>query len=208
MNPLKIAITGSAGSGKSIVCQKFGRLGLVTLDCDQIAREVVEPGTQGLNQIVELFGEQIIQETGVLDRLTLRRIIIDNPKMRTALEDILHPQILIEMIFQMENAVYKKGLNAVAVEVPLLFESGMDKHFDVTVAVLAEDIDLVSRISRRDNVASEDAKKMLNIQMPQEEKIKKADHVIINKGTRSELFDSVDYLFVKIKKEFLTRKGF
>ncbi len=204
MNPLKIAITGSAGSGKSLVCQKFGRLGLVTLDCDQIAREVVEPGTQGLNQIVELFGDQIVLETGVLDRVALRHIIIDNPKMRTALEDILHPQILIEMIFQIENAVYKKGLNAVAVEVPLLFESGMDKHFDITIAVLAKDLDLISRISRRDNVASEDAKKMINIQMPQEEKIKKADHVIINKGTRAELFDSVDYLFAKIKKEFLT----
>ncbi|MCP3876404.1 MAG: dephospho-CoA kinase [Desulfobacteraceae bacterium] len=200
---LKIAVTGSAGSGKSLVCQRFKQIGLVSLDCDKIARQVVEPGAKAFKKIVELFGTKVVQEDGALNRSILRKIIVSDPKLRTKMENILHPQILREMIFQMENADYKDK-KAVAVEVPLLFETGMEKYFDATVTVTAKDMDLVQRISVRDNVKKKDAQKILNLQMPQEEKIAKADYVVINKGTSLELFESVDNLFEKIQKEFLT----
>jgi dephospho-CoA kinase len=108
------------------------------------------------------------------------------------------------MMLQIKTADYT-DIKAVAVEVPLLFESGMDQFFDLTIAVMAKDQDLVKRISRRDQVKETDAQKMLGLQMSQEEKTARADHVIFNLGTSAELFESVDILFHKIQKEFLTR---
>ncbi len=203
MTILKIAVTGSAGSGKSRVCECFGNMGLATLDCDVIARQVVEPGRQGFNQILDLFGNKVVQKNGELDRAKLRNIIMDDSNLRKKLETILHPRILDEMVSLMDKAG-AQGKKAVAVEVPLLFESGMDQFFDVTVAVIAKVQDLVARISDRDRVSPVDAQKILKIQMPQQEKANRANYVIENKGTASELFESVDNLYTKIKKEFLT----
>lgn len=179
-------------------------LGLVTLDCDKIARQVVEPGKPGFEKIVDLFGQKVVRNDSTLDRAALRNTIVNDSKMRKKMENILHPQILKEMVFQMENAVYDDK-KAVAVEVPLLFESGMETNFDVTIAVAARDKDLVHRICSRDSVKKKDAQKMVALQMSQNEKTQRADHVITNNGTRDELFDLVDNLFDQIAKEFLTR---
>ncbi|MBU1341853.1 MAG: dephospho-CoA kinase [Proteobacteria bacterium] len=204
MKILKIAVTGSAGSGKSLVCKRLKEIGLVTLDCDVIARQVVVPGQPAYKKIVELFGQKVVRKDKTLDRTRLRNIIVNDSGLRKKMENILHPQILREMIFQMETAVYTDKKRAVAVEVPLLFESGMAQYFDVTIVVAAKDKDLVKRICDRDMVTKQDAQKMLDLQMPQDEKTARADHVIINKGTNAELSESVDNLFEKIQKEFLT----
>jgi dephospho-CoA kinase len=200
MKIIKIAVTGSAGSGKSLVCRRFNKIGLVTLDCDIIARQVVESGTCGFKKIVELFGQKVVLKNGELDRKSLRNIIVDDSKMRKKMEDILHPLILLDMVSQMENAAYKDK-KAVAVEVPLLFESGMEKYFDVSIVVMAQSRDLVARIADRDSVTKKDAQKMLDLQMPQKEKIARADYVIENLGTSTELFESVDNIFARIEKE-------
>jgi len=201
---LKIAVTGSAGSGKSLVCKRFKEIGLITLDCDIIARQVVEQGEPGFKDIIEVFGRDVLLNSGNLDRPKLRNLILNDSGMRNKMEDMLHPRILEQMMLQISTADYR-DIKAVVVEVPLLFESGMDKFFDVTIAVMAKDQDLVKRISERDRVKENDAKKMLSLQMPQEEKMAKADHVLFNIGTNGELFESVDNLFNKIQKEFLTR---
>jgi len=203
MKILRIAVTGSAGSGKSLVCQRFKQIGLATLDCDMIARQVVEPGEEAFKKIVELFGQKVVRKDGTLDRARLRNIIMNDSLLRQEMESILHPQIIKEMVFQIDNAEVKDH-KAVVVEVPLLFELGMEKQFDITIAVLAQDMDLVTRISDRDNVTKKNAQKILDLQMSQEDKMIRADHVILNKGSRSELFESVDNLFSKIQKEFLT----
>ena len=203
MKVLKIAVTGSAGSGKSLVCRRLAQIGVVTLDCDKIARQVVEPGTPGFDKVVELFGRTVVGKQGTLDRAKLRNRIVRDPRMRKRLEGILHPQIMKEMLVQMETAVYE-AKKMVAVEVPLLFETGMDRLFDLTIVVMADEHDLITRISERDTVTQTDAQKMLDLQMSQQEKRQRADHVIINRGTMPELFDSVDDLFDRIQKEFLT----
>ncbi|MCP4722888.1 MAG: dephospho-CoA kinase, partial [Desulfobacteraceae bacterium] len=121
------------------------------------------------------------------------------------LEALLHPLIMEEMVFQMKTAVYDRE-PACVVEVPLLFELGMENKFDVTLAVVAGQTTLLERISKRDNVSIESAAKMLDLQMAQEKKIKRADHVIENNGKEGELFISVEKIYNKIKKEFLTIK--
>lgn len=204
MKILKIAVTGSAGSGKSLVSGRLKQIGAATLDCDVIARQVVAPGSPGFHKIVELFGPAVVGKEDDLDRAGLRTRIVNDPLMRKKMEEALHPLIMKEMISQMDIAA-AEGKKIVCVEVPLLFETGMDTLFDVTIAVTAKDGLLVERISGRDHVTPADARKMLDLQMSQEEKIKRADHVITNTGTMSELFDSVDKLFDKIQKEVLTR---
>lgn len=197
-NILKIGVTGSAGSGKSIVCQALGQLGLETLDCDRIARQVVEPGRDAYNRVVLVFGPKVLTQEGTLDRAKLRKMIVGQPALRKQLETILHPIIIKEMVEQMETAGYPME-PAIAVEVPLLFELGMERYFDVIIAVTAEDGLLADRIASRDGVDREGAKKMLALQMAQDEKAMRADHVISNHGDKDALFKAVSLLYSKLK---------
>ncbi|HCY84473.1 MAG TPA: dephospho-CoA kinase, partial [Desulfobacteraceae bacterium] len=105
---LKIGVTGSAGSGKSLFCRRFKALGLVTLDCDRIARQIVEPGQPAFDEVVARFGDGVVGPDGGLDRAGLRRIIVAQPDRRQQLERILHPGIIAEMVRQMEEGDYTK----------------------------------------------------------------------------------------------------
>ena len=202
---LKIGVTGSAGSGKSLVCEGFRRIGLITLDCDEIARQVVEPGRTAYDLVVKAFGAEVVAPDRTLDRPALRRMIVTTKGSREKLESILHPVIISETVRLMEEAVYSKQKSC-AVEVPLLFELGMENLFDVVVVVTASDSTLVDRISRRDGVNRESAQKLLAIQMPQSEKVQKADYVIENRGEPEAVFKSVDGLYQKLVNLRLTKK--
>nr|WP_320017432.1 dephospho-CoA kinase [uncultured Desulfobacter sp.] len=202
---LKIGVTGSAGSGKSLVCEGFRRIGLVTLDCDEIARQVVEPGRTAYDLVVKAFGSEVIAPDRTLDRPALRRMIVTTKGSREKLESILHPIIISETVRLMEEAVYIKKKSC-AVEVPLLFELGMENLFDVVVVVTASDSTLVDRISCRDGVNRENAQKLLAIQMPQSEKVQKADYVIENRGEPEAVFKFVDGLYQKLINQRLTKK--
>ncbi|WP_020588387.1 dephospho-CoA kinase [Desulfobacter curvatus] len=202
---LKIGVTGSAGSGKSLVCEGFRRIGLVTLDCDEIARQVVEPGQAAYNQVVKAFGSQIVAPDRTLDRPALRRMIITTKGSREKLESILHPVIISETVRLMDEAVHLKQKSC-AVEVPLLFELGMEDLFDVVVVVTAADDALVDRISLRDGVDRENAQKLLALQMPQSEKIKKAECIIENRGEPEAVFKLVGDLYQKLVNQRLTKK--
>jgi len=202
---LKIGVTGSAGSGKSLVCEGFRRIGLVTLDCDEIARQVVEPGRAAYDLVVKAFGSKVVAPDRTLDRPALRRIIVTTKGNREKLESILHPVIINETVRLMDEAVYSNQQSC-AVEVPLLFELGMEGLFDVVVVVTAADSVLIDRISRRDGVDRESAQKLLAIQMPQSEKVQKADCVIENRGEPEAVFKSVGALYQKLVNQRLTKK--
>ncbi len=177
MDILKIGVTGSAGSGKSLVCKGFKELGLVTLDCDQIAREVVEPGEKTYAAVVAFFGEKILQPDLTLDRAKLRQVMVDQPESRQKLESLLHPAIIQRMADQIMGADYSRE-SACAIEVPLLFELGMESFFDVTLVVTCPDHRLVERICARDGVGQDSARKMLAVQMRQADKVERADYEI------------------------------
>jgi dephospho-CoA kinase len=203
---VKIGVTGSAGSGKSLVLKAFASLGLVTLDCDQIARQVVAPGQKGYDGVVKLFGPQVVKPDKTLDRAGMRRMMMDRPDLRRQLEALLHPLIFASLFRQMAAADYGPE-KACAVEVPLLFETGMEKKFDVVVVVAAPEDALARRIAERDKVGFAEAKKILSLQMDQEQKMAQADYVIQNQGRPGEVFESVADLYAEIKKEFLTTKN-
>ncbi|MCP3901837.1 MAG: dephospho-CoA kinase [Desulfobacteraceae bacterium] len=203
MSIFKIAVTGSAGSGKSLVGARFIELGVKVFDCDKIARQIVEPGEQAYIDIIGFFGKGILQNNGCLDRLKLRQIISKDDKKRSRLESIIHPALLNDLSLKIEGSE-EIGEDIVIVEIPLLFESDLTHMFDFIVMVAGPEDGLVDRIVKRDKVSKKEAQEILNIQLSQEEKIEKSDFVIWNTSNMTELEYSVDSLYKKIKKEYLT----
>jgi dephospho-CoA kinase len=196
--PIKIGVTGCAGSGKSLVCKRFSQLGLRVVSCDEIARQVVEPGTKAHGRLVELFGESMVGDDGFLDRKKMRALISNSPGDREKLEGVVQPAIVEEMSRLLEEA----GGGLVVAEVPLLFELDLDQYFDVTMTVTAPRDVLVQRISVRDGVDFKSARSLLDMQMSQQDKIDRADHVVWNSGSVDSLFVRVDELYSSIKKLF------
>lgn len=203
MDILKTAITGSAGSGKSIVRKKFVELGMAGFDCDLIAREIVEPGMPAFRDITKLLGEKSVAGDGTLDRQEVRRRIMEDPKVRKQVEHILHPLIL-ETLFSKIETAESQGYPAAVAEVPLLFELDLEDRFDLTIAVVSEPEALLQRIVERDEVDRKAAEKILALQLDQQDKRRRADILIENNAGKKELCQQVERIFGKIEKERLT----
>ena len=205
--PVKIAVTGGIGSGKSVVCRMLTEKGLPVVSADELSRRAVEPGTPAYGQIVEYFGESILLPDGNIDRPALRNLIRSDPEAKKALESFIHPEVFRQMEKRAEKAAQKEAV-AVVMEVPLLFESGMEKWFDCVVLVYTSVEGRIGRIIARDGVSREEAISMIKIQMPEEMKRKQAHRVIDNDGPMEETRWSVDRLYDRImeKAEANTRK--
>jgi dephospho-CoA kinase len=191
---LKVAVTGSAASGKSIVCNRLGELGFNVINTDRLAREVVTPNSPVFEAIVNHFGSEVLTSQGHLNRERLRKIIIKDAARRHKLEQLIHPEIIERMVSEIER-LEKNGEPLVVVEIPLLFESGLEKHFDVVVMVSAEDKRKIQRIMARDHVPRHEAIALLSSQLPDTEKAKRADIVILNDGTIEHLTKKIDRVF-------------
>jgi dephospho-CoA kinase len=200
----KVAVTGGAGSGKSSVCNRLKELGIKIISSDALAREAVAPGSTVHEKILNYFGETVLLSDGKLNRQMLRRIIVNDGAARLSLERFIHPEISKLMQRKMAQAE-QHGDRVVAVEVPLLFELGMEEQFDLVVVVSADPKLRVKRLMDRDNVSREDAEELLNVQMPDQEKVKRGGFVLSNNGSTEQLISSVDRLYEKFLKN--TEKG-
>jgi dephospho-CoA kinase len=195
--PLRVAVTGNAGSGKTTVCRRLRELGMPVIVLDELARQAVAPGTPALEWISTHFGDRMLMRDGTLDRASLRRLILEDPEARRELERVLHPQILSLMHREIDAAA-RQGASVVAVEVPLLFECGLEPLFDCILLVTAEKEQLLRRVAARDRVAPADAGALVGAQMADDRKEKSADFIIKNDGPPSELIKSVDRFYQKI----------
>jgi dephospho-CoA kinase len=204
--PVTVAVTGGAGSGKSTVCRYLATKGAHLIDADQIAREVVMPGTRGLEKVADRFGPSVMGRDGSLDRAALRRMILADERAREELEAILHPEILALLKTRVKEAS-RSGCEVVVVEIPLLFELDMGGEFDTTVLVKASRETKVRRLTTRDRVSKADAQRLLNLQMADSDKEKRADIVIENNHTEAKLIKNVDqvhemiYLLVSDRRQ-------
>lgn len=173
---LRVGLTGGIASGKTTVSDIFSLLGVPVIDTDIIAREVVAPGTPGLEQVVATFGPQVLDSHDQLDRRVLRDIVFADPERRVALERILHPLI------RTRTARLLATLDAdyVILVVPLLIEAGMREWVD---RVLVVDVDRATQIQRlclRDGIAPEQAEAIMSCQLPREQRLSHADDIIVN----------------------------
>ena len=163
---------------------------------------IVDPGTKRLrgivtaSDIVNYFGEKVLLGDNTLNRQMLRRIIITDEGARFALERFIHPEIS-KLIQRKMAQAEKEGDRIVLIEVPLLFELGMEDQFDVIVLVSADHGLRVQRLMDRDNVSRDEAEGLLNVQMPDEKKVELATFVLTNDGKKEQLIRSVDLLYKK-----------
>ena len=176
--PVIIGLTGGIGSGKSTVARLFGDLGVHWVDADDVAREVVEPGMPALDRIRDHFGEHILTGDGRLDRAALRKIVFEDPAQREWLESLLHPVIRDEIVRQLEPSDYE--LPYTLLVSPLLLET--DQHA-LTREVVVVDVPVEVQIERtmaRDDNPRDQVSRIIAAQIPREQRLARADHVIDN----------------------------
>jgi dephospho-CoA kinase len=188
---LRVGLTGGIASGKSTVANELARRGAVIIDADELAREVVEPGTPGLAAVVRRFGEGVLRDER-LDRAALARIVFADPQARRDLERIIHPEVR-------RRAAEREGAlphTAVVVHViPLLVETGKESDFDLCVVVDVDRQTQLARLMARGPMSREEAESRIAAQATREQRLAAADIVIPNVGTLTDLTEQVDDLW-------------
>jgi dephospho-CoA kinase len=194
-------LTGGIASGKSTVAARLRARGVPVIDADQLAREVVEPGTEGFRAIVDAFGTGVVGPSGHLDRKSLARIVFTDDERRKKLNAITHP--LITQLFAKRVVEHsERGEPLVCWEAALLVENGVHEMFRPLVVVAAPEELQLARIRSRDGSAQEDALGRIRAQKPLAEKIAVADFVIETTGTLEQNARRTDEVLLKICERF------
>lgn len=180
---LRIGLTGGIGSGKSVVADEFRQLGVPVIDTDEIARELVLPGSEALREITRTFGREVLHDDGTLDRAKLRNIVFSDGTMRHALETILHPRIRAEV----GRRVAALTAPYCVVVIPLLLESGSDYHLNRVLVVNAPVETRVERLMRDRGLSRSEIADIMAVQATDDQRQSVADDFIENNGSRVEL---------------------
>lgn len=195
---LTVGLTGSVASGKSAVARVWAEAGVPVVSADELARRVVEPGSPGLDEVVDAFGEGILAPDGSLDRGALRKRVFRDEEARRRLEAILHPRIEALRRRWLEER-RREGEALVVAEIPLLFEVGLEDAFDVTVVVHAGREERLRRLVEDRGLAEDEARRMIDAQLDPEEKRRRADAVLENDGTVAELEERARRLLDRLR---------
>ena len=191
-----VALTGGIGSGKSTVADAFSHLGVNVIDAYIIARQVVEPGTPGLNAIAQRFGPQILNKDGTLNRRALREHIFAHAEDKNWLNALLHPQIQQETRRQMQLATSSYILWVV----PLLVENRLSAKADRVLVVDVPKETQIARTMLRDRVSRQHAEHILAAQATREQRLAVADDVIENMGSPDAIASAVARLHAKYQQ--------
>ena len=175
---LRVGLTGGIASGKSTVADLFAELGIPVIDTDLIARDVVAPGEQALEEIRAGFGPDVIGPDGSLDRAAMRRRIFSDSTQRRALEAILHPRIRAEALRQADAAIGPYQL----IVVPLLVDSPLQHSVDRILVVDCSETTQIARLVRRDAESEDRARQILAAQSSRATRLAIADDIISNEG--------------------------
>jgi dephospho-CoA kinase len=195
---VRVGLTGGVGSGKSTVSAMLRDLGAVVIDADQIAREVVAPGTEGLAEIVEAFGPGVLTADGGLDRPAMGRIVFGDESARRKLEAVIHPRVR-ERGGRLEA---EAAPDAVVVhDIPLLAETGQASTFDAVVVVDVPVETQVERMVQLRGMTREEAEARIAAQATREQRRAVATYVIDNTGTLEDLRDRVTEVFKALQAD-------
>ena len=180
---LIVGLTGGIGAGKSTVANMFAQLGALTVDADQLAREAIEPGTIGFDEVVTAFGDVILTD-GEIDRKKLGAIVFKDAAKRRTLESIIHPKVqerLAEKISRLDPG------DILIYEIPLLVETNAAAKFDYIITVESDIENRLDRLFER-GMDEDEAERRIAAQASQSQRESVADRVIVNDGDRAELF--------------------
>ena len=192
-----IGLTGGIASGKSTVSKIFRELGAEIIDADIKAKEISER-EDVIKEIGNIFGKEVINSEGKIDRLKIKEIVFNNKEKLKKLNDLIHPKVMEEFKKIKENT----GKNDIIIfDVPLLFESGMDKMCDKIILVFTDKKIQIKRMLERDGITEELAEKIINSQMSLEEKLNKSHIHLENNGTLEDLREKSETIYRELKGE-------
>ena len=197
---LLVGLTGGIASGKTLVSDYFKSLGVPVLDADVLAREVVEPGSKGLNALTRYFTTAILTPKGELDRAALRRIVFANPSDREFLDKTLHPLIRELSDEKIQKARHDNHAYLIYA-VPLLIETGQQDRFDHIVAVDVPRETQLLRLLKRDDSNEAEANAILDAQASREDRLAIADNVIDNTGSVEDTYKQINDLHAALLSE-------
>ncbi len=194
-----LGVTGDIGSGKSTVMGILRELGAETVSADELAHNALAAGTPGAAAVAERFGESLLQADGNIDRNALGEIVFHDEQARRDLEGIVHPVVLrtVEKLIR-EYRGTSTAAPVMAVEVPLLYESGAERMFDRVLTVTSEQETLLSRLNKERGLSRLEALSRLTAQLPSSEKASRSDYVVKNDSNLRELRKSVHRLWLDI----------
>ena len=195
---LVIGLTGGIASGKSLVLKEFRKLGSQTLDSDVIAKDVVEPNQSAYKKIVKIFGPNILQKNGNLDRKKLGSLVFFDPKKRKLLESIIHP----EVIRNLRQEIKSSQSQLLVIDIPLLFEAKLQNLVDKIIVVWAPLNQQMARLQKRNKLSSGEIRNRIRSQWSLKKKCAWADFVIDNSKNSSHTRSQVKNLYT-----FLTKNG-
>lgn len=187
-----VGLTGGIGSGKSTVATMLAQRGAFVIDADGLARDAVARGTSGFDAVVALFGREVVDVSGELDRARIAGIVFADEEMRRALESIVHPEVARRTAQMLEE--HHDTADVIVWDSPLLLEEGLGEGCDVVVVVRADPEVRLTRLVER-GMAEGDARSRMAAQMAPEDQAALADVVLDNDGDRAFLADQVDALW-------------
>lgn len=194
---LVIGLTGSIGSGKSTVSRLFAARGFCIIDADILARRVVEPGTEALAALVKRFGKDVLRADGSLDRALLAERAFATAEATAELNAIVHPAV-IRLLREELDAAKHRGEAVIVLDVPLLFQTGLEALCDRTVVVTAPPEVRRSRICVRDGLTEEQAQLRMNVQPADAYYTQRASDTLVNDGDETALQSAVEELCRRI----------
>jgi len=203
---LIVGLTGGVASGKSVVSQVWKEEGAYLIDADRIAREVVQPRAPAWKALVKAFGKEILQEDGSIHRKKLATRVFSNSFERELLNRILHPRIKREIDRRIKGIGQKGPKAIVVIDAALLVETGYYRDVDKVVVVTSTKKQQIERLRRREQMAQEMARGIIDSQISGEERIKVADIIIRNEGSRKKTERKAKEVFEELKKADLRKK--
>jgi len=187
---LLIGVTGGIGSGKTEVCKLLSKRGFKVLHSDKIAKNLYLTEKKLVNEIIKVFGKDIVNYKGKINLPKLREKIFSSRKCYSAINRIVHPVVINEI----EKFVKNNNYDIVIVESALVFESGLSKLMDYVITVFSNKKERVDRLKLRDEASTKSIKELMKFQIDEKKKMEQSDFVIINNKSLKDLKIQVDFL--------------
>ena len=197
--PLVIAVTGGMGTGQSSVCQFLHYLGAKAINADKIAKREIENNAAVQKELKKTFGAKIFYPNGKLNRKLLARLAFADEAKTVRLNKIVHPQMVSRIIEIIESARDSGRYSMIVVDAALIFELSLENMFDAVVVVTSKMQNRLERIKLRDKLSDKEISDRMSKQIPIEDKMQWADHLIENNGTLKQLEENTKKLFHQLK---------
>ena len=196
---LRVGLTGGLASGKSFVGHALADLGCHLIQADELGHQVLLPGAEAYDAVVNEFGEEILDQDAVIDRRKLSAVVFGNPERLAKLSSLVHPPVIAREERMLAEIVRSDPRAIVVVEAAILIETGSYKRFDRLIVAVCDQEQQVERAMKRDAYNREEVLARLSRQLPLEEKVRLADYVINTSGTKENTLEQVRTVYNSLR---------